>query len=184
MDKQATNEKDKTYGRWFVLESAPKPTHLKTDGAYWLCECQCPAKTRKVIRGATLREGLSLSCGCYKEEQVKKIRKPDAPFNSIMYRYRKGADKRGLPFELTMNDIRHIVVQDCHYCGAKPAQTFDFLRKHDFVYNGIDRMDNALGYVPGNCVPCCVRCNYAKLDSGYEEFREWISQAYHHLHTV
>lgn len=28
--------------------------------------------------------------------------------------------------------------------------------------SGIDRLDNQIGYVPGNCVPCCASCNSKK----------------------
>ncbi len=50
----------------------------------------------------------------------------------------------------------------------------------DFVYNGIDRLDNALGYTLDNCVPCCKRCNQAKNNMGLKEFRAWLVRAYKH----
>lgn len=31
-----------------------------------------------------------------------------------------------------------------------------------FTFNGIDRLDNSGGYVSGNIVSCCQRCNMAK----------------------
>jgi 5-methylcytosine-specific restriction endonuclease McrA len=35
---------------------------------------------------------------------------------------------------------------------------------------GIDRVDNSIGYTPDNCVPCCTQCNRIKLDHlTYEE---------------
>lgn len=39
-------------------------------------------------------------------------------------------------------------------------------------YNGVDRKDNAKGYVTGNCLPCCWPCNYAKGSRyTYEQFK-------------
>lgn len=31
-----------------------------------------------------------------------------------------------------------------------------------YEYNGVDRLDNALGYTRENCVPACRPCNAAK----------------------
>jgi hypothetical protein len=42
-----------------------------------------------------------------------------------------------------------------------------------FLHNGIDRLDNALGYTTANSVPCCKPCNQAKNDRSVDEFRDW-----------
>ena len=39
----------------------------------------------------------------------------------------------------------------------------------DFTYQGIDRVDNTQGYHMVNCVPCCKKCNQAKLAMSKEE---------------
>jgi hypothetical protein len=44
----------------------------------------------------------------------------------------------------------------------------------EFVYNGIDRLDCAIGYQPNNVVSCCAICNRAKGDMPFEAFIEWI----------
>ena len=54
--KDITNE---IFGNWKVLEYV-------SDG-YWMCECQCEAKTVRKIYGGTLRAGKTKSCGCIKE---------------------------------------------------------------------------------------------------------------------
>ena len=48
------------------------------------------------------------------------------------------------------------------------------------AYNGIDRKDNALGYVEGNVVSCCKFCQYAKRDLPYEEFVAHLARAGQH----
>ena len=48
----------------------------------------------------------------------------------------------------------------------------------DFVYNGLDRVDNEKGYTIDNVVPCCKHCNYAKRNRSVEEFIDWIAQVY------
>ena len=182
MDKCIVDETGKLHGRWLVIGPAPKPSHLR--GAYWLCECQCPLKTRKVMRGGTLRGGLSLSCGCFRQEKASQIRNVDTPYSFLFYKYRLAASTRGIAFDITVDDIKRTVIQNCIYCGAKPSNTSKFLlRRHNFYYNGLDRVDNNKGYGPDNIVPCCCKCNLAKRQMSYSEFREWIMAVYQHVST-
>jgi hypothetical protein len=51
----------KTFGRWLVLSR--EPTALRRH-AQWLCECQCDARTKRVVLQTNLIEGKSTSCGC------------------------------------------------------------------------------------------------------------------------
>lgn len=55
------------FGRWTVTGRAPnKGTHT-----HWYCRCECG--TSKSVSSNNLRNGLSVSCGCYKEE-IRSIR--------------------------------------------------------------------------------------------------------------
>lgn len=40
--------------------------------------------------------------------------------------------------------------------------------------NGIDRVDNDKGYVPGNVSPCCWVCNIAKGTMSLDEWAEMV----------
>lgn len=73
--------------------------------------------------------------------------------------YRAGAVKRGLDFQLTLEDFEARFWQKpCWYCGeAIPTA-------------GVDRIDNAKGYTNENTVSCCTTCNLMKRKSGQEEF--------------
>ena len=64
-------------GRWTVLEKAPSKNRI----VYWLCQCDCG--TIKEVRGQCLREGESISCGCYKREIDIKRRTGKSPGNFI-----------------------------------------------------------------------------------------------------
>ena len=55
------------FGKLTVLERADNDKFGK---AQWLCECECGNK--KIIAGASLRRGLTVSCGCHKLEKLKK----------------------------------------------------------------------------------------------------------------
>ena len=61
---------------------------------------------------------------------------------------------------LTEEEFKNISKQDCYYCGKDGP-------------NGIDRVDNSIGYEFRNCVPCCKHCNYVKCDLSQDEFKVW-----------
>jgi hypothetical protein len=86
----------------------------------------------------------------------------------------------------------------CRYCGRAPFRVYnvsnnssssysksDYQKEHgDFVYNGLDRLDNTKMHTPDNVVPCCKDCNWAKAQMTEEQFREWIKLVYSHLFNV
>lgn len=57
------------FGRWTVLHQVPN--HGR--GRYWLCECSCPAKTRKEVSGHNLRSGQTRSCNCLRVEVARTV---------------------------------------------------------------------------------------------------------------
>lgn len=50
------------FGKLIVIKRVPKPENLKSNGAYWLCQCDCGKE--KIIMGKSLRNGKTTSCGC------------------------------------------------------------------------------------------------------------------------
>ena len=76
----------------------------------------------------------------------------------IHTKYRGSARKRGLEFTLTMEQFMTFWQKPCHYCGAE-IKTI-----------GLDRVDNSVGYVFENIVPCHYRCNLMKSNLTQEEF--------------
>lgn len=80
---------------------------------------------------------------------------------SIQGRYmdcRRGAEKRGLLFEITKDRYMKIISSDCFYCGCAPGRT------------GVDRFDNSIGYIDENVVPSCMSCNRMKNDHVFFDF--------------
>lgn len=53
---------NQTFGRWTVLG----PAQFKAGAMHWNCRCECG--TKRVVNGAHLRNGKTVSCGCYKVE--------------------------------------------------------------------------------------------------------------------
>lgn len=154
------------FGRLTVLA---KDIADKSRPNYWLCKCDCG--TELSIIGYSLMRGCSESCGCSKTEKAK----PDSGAKELYWTYIRSARKRGVSFELTLDEFKTITSQNCHYCGATPHKTRTSRKGcSPYTYNGIDRMDNEVGYILSNCVPCCSFCNYKKRATPYMEFVNWI----------
>lgn len=87
---------------------------------------------------------------------------PFAGVKSVTFsRYKSSARSRKLEFTLTKDEFKSIIACSCHYCGKHNDETHQ---------NGIDRKDSLIGYLAGNCVPCCWPCNKMKDEAGYEQF--------------
>lgn len=99
--------------------------------------------------------------------------------NDLICRYRTDAKKRGHDYLLTTNEFISLTKSNCFYCGNEPKQLHRRTRSRvPYLYNGIDRLDNAKGYTLDNCVPCCGICNTAKNNRNFEEFKTWLGQVY------
>jgi 5-methylcytosine-specific restriction endonuclease McrA len=94
--------------------------------------------------------------------------------NEVLRGYKNGAKDRNLKWEISDEYAFELFKGNCHYCGVPPYQVrVARPRKYcngDFIYNGIDRKHNNLGYIEGNCVSCCFTCNDEKKARGYKEF--------------
>lgn len=74
--------------------------------------------------------------------------------------YRARAERKGLPFEITFELFEYLSRRWCIYCAQWPPEPFC----------GIDRVDNARGYVIGNVVACCKTCNSRKSRRTLEDW--------------
>jgi hypothetical protein len=111
-----------------------------------------------------------------------------AGFNQLYRDYEYKAVKRGYEFSLAQAEFRQLTQQCCIYCGKQPSMErrsrmyrrakVDGVRRTTtpYIYNGIDRKDNARGYIIDNCVPCCKTCNFMKGKLSYTEFLEHIER--------
>jgi hypothetical protein len=106
----------------------------------------------------------------------------EAPINVYFSNYKRNANIGGLEWNLSNEDFNNIITKPCIYCGSLPKE-LQSLEKYHFVtervkVNGVDRVNNELGYTLNNCVPCCTMCNKMKLIYSETEFLEHISQIF------
>lgn len=150
---------------------------------FWLFKCDCGKE--KIINQSSVSKGQTKSCGCLQKENVPRLAYKEGSLNTLIYVYKSNAKKRKLSFELTKEEFRKITSENCFYCGATPTKEFkrpSSSNRHygDYVYNGIDRVDNEKGYIKTNCVSCCETCNRAKLEMDKNTFLNWVKQVYNY----
>lgn len=166
-------------GRSVVIDAEariPRSTRNGSDRAARLI-CECGTEYVRTLNNLLYGRGKGCGCG------VRKPRQWDAPNraarNIVFKEYRSGARNRGYAWELTDEDFDRLTSQECFYCGTPPSavkKTVGCYDDGDFIYNGRDRRDNALGYTLANVVTCCTTCNRAKMDMSYESFMAWIAR--------
>ena len=159
---------------------------LKTNRRYeavWRWQCECGADVIRTVTSAkkSQKMGFTVSCrSCLPSGNAK------APGFSnrknVIYYYQRNARDRGLEWRLTEEHLDSLFSSNCHYCGIGPKLSKNQAKSNgEFIYQGIDRIDSELDYVPFNVLPCCKDCNYAKRDRPYLEFVSWIKSAAAHL---
>lgn len=175
--------------RWTFL----RPGRCENRGTYyyqtWFCKCDCGIEKEVFLQN--ILKGKSISCGCYNKEQVSKVKSVwrkapgESCRNHLILVYKRGALKRKLEYELTVEQFSMLTKQNCFYCGVEPLQITGRGKycniNEDYIYNGIDRINNNIGYILDNCISCCKNCNYAKRSMKQKEFINWISKIYNNL---
>lgn len=176
------------YGRLVALEYAGYLRSGSQPKRAFRFRCDCGAEVVRTLMD--VRRLDTMSCGCLKRDNLAKkpahnrLSEGESSFRAVFGAYRKRARVGGLAFDLTEEMFRQITKADCYYCGDKPRQARKSHRlSHGaYVYNGIDRLDNSLGYVPGNVVTCCGLCNRAKGTMGQYEFMDMVRKIYRNHH--
>lgn len=152
-----------------------------TRRSFFLCSCECG--NSKIVNSHLLISGGTRSCGCLRLEAGKKfgainglkLGKVESSFNDLYSSYRNRSKIKNRYFNLSKDEFSVLTKGKCYYYNKEPAQIKKKQSKltfigHDYIYNGIDRVDSSLGYSLDNCVPCCGVCNKMKLSMSHDEF--------------
>ena len=145
---------------------------VSNDGTRATFVCDCGNKFSRAL-GNSVKSSTVQCLSCTNT-------RPFAGERHIFKRIKSDAVRAGREFNLTLEFFVSMCHEPCHYCNRSninsanvPSKTGGFLIE-GFRYNGLDRVDNTLGYDEDNCVPCCVVCNRAKNAMPFDEFMEYI----------
>lgn len=158
------------FGEWTMLSSERSGSKVK-------CRCSCGGVY--MVNYYRLVKGQSTKCRPCAFEAMRRPRKSKSQqsFCVLYHNYKADAAKKGHDWDLDKATFRSLTGTKCRYCGIGPRQkTHAYSRGRrmaPYVHNGVDRVNNAKGYVPGNVVPCCYACNRAKSSMTVSEWRRW-----------
>jgi hypothetical protein len=148
------NEINNRYGRLLVIAKEPNIGKL----AAWLCQCDCGNK--KIIRGASLRNGYTKSCGCMLKEHSAKISynvssKRKLPYSDIRIKRQILSNMKRRCYNSKSKDYKN-------YGGRGIIICDEWLNSNEVFYKWLDdnnyqlglqinRIDNDGNYEPINC---------------------------------
>ena len=108
-----------------------------------------------------------------------KLSNHKAAKNHLYQSYIKMAKKRDYSFGLSQKQFEKLINDNCFYCGQPPLRKYrGYVRDLGLSFNGVDRMNNSIGYILENCVSCCTTCNYMKRIMTAEQFLLHIKKIY------
>lgn len=187
-------------GKRIALLTFIRPTDKRDkNNHYILWEAKCDCGNEALIVPCVANCGRISSCGCLQEQsrikscsklglQSRKYEPVITSARQVWKNHYGDLDNFDLFYQLSQ--------KPCHYCGAIPSTisnkgirnkanykaSDNQIINGNFIYNGIDRVDNTKSHTPDNIVPCCQICNYAKRDNTVKEFLDLITRI--HLRTV
>ncbi len=163
----------RTFGGWTVLhhiEIEDRPENTKNEDGHrvraWWSRCKCG--TEQAVSANQLKNNVYGCKPCRNEHQgiIMRIR----PYESV-YKMAKNAITKRLGrkqvYHFTISYEEFVAIIEtgrCYYCHLPLRWSKYNAGKSDGVGGAyrMDRMDNNLGYVPGNVCAACKRCNYSK----------------------
>ena len=194
---RGTNLLNKTIGDFDIIGYCFKIDHRKTNKLYWQCRCYKCGHEKLADSRDLLKRGAGNCIYCmdrphlkesWTKERRDKVRQKakntildnKSDLYKIYYSYQGSAKTRGLLFDINIEDFEKLILKNCHYCGKPPSRRKLFKIHEDIItiYNGVDRVDNTIGYLIENCVPCCTMCNMMKNKYSLEHFMDHITSIY------
>lgn len=122
----------------------------------------------------------------YRSKQHRKAKNKEVSIRCLFSKYRNRAKKINAPFSITIDTFASLIFQKCYICGQSPRNKLRQMSGKGvaygvLIYNGVDRIDNSLGYIDGNVMPCCAKCNSMKSKMSHDDFKKHIKKIAKHI---
>lgn len=185
------------FGRWTVVAPA-----RRTYQTMWSCRCDCGVE--RVVSGANLTTGHSVSCGCFRVDHRREqnyfrdyrgVKNPRAvrahrvygdsyiPSSEVWFKRAAGvfysAKRNGVA--LGFKNAQELAIYVKSIAPKKcPVFGIPFVERGNGFHKwspSIDKKDPKKGYVPGNIQVISMMANCMKRDASSDEllaFAEWI----------
>lgn len=134
---------------------------------YWIFKCDCGKEKSIRVNNVISKKPSTRSCGCAaKPLYINNL-------NRVIRGYKTAALKKGLSYNISDEYFEQLIYSNCHYCNTPPSKK---IMNIELLRNGIDRIDNKIGYEYNNVCPCCEMCNRAKRGMPVDDFKDWIKR--------
>ena len=133
---------------------------------YELDNCVSCCETCNMLKGCL--DNITFTQRIYHILNINKFPEAFANHGCVSFNeYKKRAQRKQIDFQLSESEYKNLIQGKCYICKKESS---------DIHTNGIDRVDNKLGYITSNVKTCCAECNYMKKDMDYEKFMGHLSK--------
>lgn len=148
----------------------------------WYCLCGRCGNT-VLIQGNNLSSGNSTTC-CADKKKVKQDNSNWSGYEDLSGTYwsstKRGAQRRNLPFELTMEYCWQLYLNQDKKCALSGLPIAMHVKGERYGEASLDRIDSSKGYLIGNVQWVHKRINRIKMDMTDEEFIFLCHSVYQH----
>jgi hypothetical protein len=160
----------------YIEEDKQKST---SNHRYMKVKCICG--TEESIRTDNILNDVGCKkCGQIKRRSTFTNKTKESIIKALYNTYKRQATKRSYDFQLTYEVFKKYIFENCYYCSTPPSN----IAKQNYrslSYNGIDRVDNSIGYQDDNIVTCCGECNWMKNRLTKDAFLEKVKKIFNNL---
>lgn len=143
--------------------------NTKTQRQCFKCKEIKPLSPDYFHRDSSRGSGFDYKCKICDMPRVNKHNRPWSKFTlnqkvrHKMLGYLRTDMKRDMKNDLSEEFVIEQLSMPCTYCG--------------FQSTSLDRIDNNIGHIKANCVPCCTECNLARNNHFSHEEMKYIGES-------
>lgn len=147
--------------RGFTYPRSPKVSGVVRVNMKSCSTCKTAKPFAAFYKSRTRKDGLQSACKTCHADRMRQLgpmqqrtrrRDPSKRAGFIINDTRGSDKKKGFANDLSHSFVAEAISSPCTYCESTGNKMT------------VDRIDNSIGHIQSNCVPCCLRCNYIKRD--------------------